>query len=85
MSPLTISRTSTVRLLPPRLAGVYQRRNQGPFFVGQVMAVAQALTVMPATSLWSPHDAPRETVLRRDSHSIRAGQPLSLTDSADSL
>jgi hypothetical protein len=40
----------------------YQRRGQRPFFVHQVMGIAHALAIMPATGLWGPDDAPREVV-----------------------
>lgn len=53
--PLTISRTSTVRLLPPRLARGMSGGNQRPFRVRQVARIAQLAAAVTPTGFCCPH------------------------------
>ena len=52
--------------------------NVRPLLVGQVTRVAKLVPVVSGAVLWSPRAAPRESVPRMESQSIRAGQPPSL-------
>jgi hypothetical protein len=72
-------------LVAARFGGRDQRLNLGPFLFHQIMSVAKTATVMSKAGFVGPHEAPRESVPRRESQTIRAGQAHRLTDSKDSI
>ena len=55
MMPFITSRTSTWRLLPPRLAGGIQRRNKRPFLIRQIARVTQSAAVVSLAVFCRPH------------------------------
>jgi len=71
-------------LVATAFGGRNPRFNDDPFVVGQVMRISQAVTVVTETGFHGPHEAPRESVPRIESQTIRAGQAPALTDSFDS-
>jgi hypothetical protein len=72
-------------LVTTRFGGWDQSLNLGPFLIHQVMSVAETATVMSKAGFVGPHKAPRDSVPRIDSQTIRAGQARWLTDSKDSI
>jgi hypothetical protein len=83
--PFKTSRMLTVRLLSPALAGRIQGGDLGPFLAHQIMCVAETATVVSKAGFVGPHKAHRESVPRRESQTIRAGQAHRPTDSKDSI